>query len=72
MSCPSSILRRDSNPQPLKCESPPITTRPGLPLLDTKTDLEALMDNQYFRILSNITNVLANTVIVLIISVFMT
>ena len=28
MSCPSSIRRRDSNPRPLKCESPPITTRP--------------------------------------------
>ena len=29
MSCPSSIVRRDSNPQPLKHESSPITTRPG-------------------------------------------
>ena len=29
MSSPSSI--RDSNPQPLECESLPITTRPGLP-----------------------------------------
>ena len=28
--CPSSIWCRDSNPQPLECESPPITTRPGL------------------------------------------
>ena len=32
MSCPSSIYRRDSNPQPLECEPPPTTTRPGLPL----------------------------------------
>ena len=31
MSCPSSIWHRDSNPRPLECESPPITTRPGLP-----------------------------------------
>ena len=31
MSCPSSIRCRDSNPRPLECESPPITTRPGLP-----------------------------------------
>ena len=31
MSCPSSIRRRESNPRPLECESPPMTTRPGLP-----------------------------------------
>ena len=31
MSCPSSIWHRDSNPRPLEHESPPITTRPGLP-----------------------------------------
>ena len=31
MSCPSSIWRWDSNPQPLKHESSPITTRPWLP-----------------------------------------
>ena len=31
MSCPSSIWRQDSNSQPLEHESPPITTRPGLP-----------------------------------------
>ena len=31
MSCPSSIRRQDSNPRPLERESPPITTRPGLP-----------------------------------------
>ena len=30
---PSSILRWDSNPQPLEHESPPITTRPGQPFL---------------------------------------
>ena len=30
--CPSSIRYRDSNPRPLERESPPITTRPGLPL----------------------------------------
>ena len=29
--CPSSIRCRDSNPRPLEHESPPITTRPGLP-----------------------------------------
>ena len=29
--CPSSVQYRDLNPQPLGCESPPITTRPGLP-----------------------------------------
>ena len=29
--CPSSIQCRDSNPRPLEHESPPITTRPGLP-----------------------------------------
>ena len=29
--CPSSIQCRDSNSQPLEHESPPITTRPGLP-----------------------------------------
>ena len=28
---PSSIQRRDSNPEPSEHESPPITTRPGLP-----------------------------------------
>ena len=31
MSCPSSILCQDSNPRSLEHESPPITTRPGLP-----------------------------------------
>ena len=31
MSCPSSIWRRDSNLRPSERESPPITTRPGLP-----------------------------------------
>ena len=29
--CPSSIWRRDSNSQPSDYESPPWTTRPGLP-----------------------------------------
>ena len=29
--CPSSIQCLDSNPQPSEHESPPITTRPGLP-----------------------------------------
>ena len=28
--CPSSIRYQVSNPQPFGCESPPITTRPGL------------------------------------------
>ena len=31
MLSPSSILRWDSNPQPSEHESPPITTRRGLP-----------------------------------------
>ena len=31
MSSPSSIRRRDSNPWPFESESPPLTTRPGLP-----------------------------------------
>ena len=31
LSCPSSIRHQDSNPQLLERESPPITTRPGLP-----------------------------------------
>ena len=31
MSCPSSIQCRNSNLKPLEHESPPITTRPGLP-----------------------------------------
>ena len=34
MSCPFSIRRRDLNPQPLKHELSPITTRPGLPPLN--------------------------------------
>ena len=29
--CPSSIRCRDWNPRPLGIESPPVTTRPGLP-----------------------------------------
>ena len=29
--CPSSIRRWDSNSQPSDSESPPLTTRPGLP-----------------------------------------
>ena len=29
--CPSSIRCRDSNSQPSDYESPPLTTRPGLP-----------------------------------------
>ena len=29
--CPSSIWHQDSNSQPSDCESPPLTTRPGLP-----------------------------------------
>ena len=33
MSCPSSKWHKDSNPRPLKHESSPITTIPGLPLL---------------------------------------
>ena len=33
--CPSSIRHRDSNIQPLDYESPPLTTRPGLPSMNT-------------------------------------
>ena len=33
--CPSSIRYRDSNPRPLEVESPPITTRPGLPPIES-------------------------------------
>ena len=29
--CPPSKWCRDSNSRPLECESPPTTTRPGLP-----------------------------------------
>ena len=32
--CPSSIQGWGSNPQPSEHESPPITTRPGLPPVD--------------------------------------
>ena len=38
--CPSSIRRWDSNPRPLERESPPITTRPGLPPEINKLDQE--------------------------------
>ena len=33
--CPSSIRYRDLNPWPSERESPPITTRPGLPPIDS-------------------------------------
>ena len=33
MLCPSSLRCMDSNPRPSEHESPPITTRPGLPPL---------------------------------------
>ena len=36
ISSPSSIRSQDSNPRPLERESPPITTRPGLPPKLTK------------------------------------
>ena len=39
--CPSSIRCRDSNPQPLECESFPITTRPGLPPINVNLLLNA-------------------------------
>ena len=35
--CPSSIQCRDLNLQPSEHESPPITTRPGLPLTNVTT-----------------------------------
>ena len=34
--CPSSIRRWDSNSQPCDYESPPLTTRPGLPPRNTR------------------------------------
>ena len=34
ISSPSSIRSQDSNPRPLERESPPITTRPGLPPIE--------------------------------------
>ena len=33
--CPSSIGSWDLNPRPLEHESPPVTTRPGLPPFHT-------------------------------------
>ena len=39
--CPSSIWRWDSNPRPLEHESPPITTRPGLPPTNLIVTLQA-------------------------------
>ena len=35
--CTSRMRRRDLNPRPSDCESPPITTRPGLPPRNTLT-----------------------------------
>ena len=51
MSCPSSIRHRDWNPQPLECESPSITTRPGLPPLDTQTYVSFNIDEKTFCII---------------------
>ena len=36
----SSIRCRDSNPRPSEHESPPITTRPGLPPLETNVRVD--------------------------------
>ena len=38
--CPSSMRHWDSNPRPSERESPPITTRPGLPALQYKVKIE--------------------------------
>ena len=46
MLCPSSLRRSDSNPRPSEDESPPITTRPGLPLVS----LEATAQHGQIRI----------------------
>ena len=48
MSCPSSIRCRDSNPRPFERESPPITTRPGLPPKESLVSKREA-DAAYFR-----------------------
>ena len=40
--CPSSIWHQDSNPQPSEHESPPITTRPALPFLQSSILISSL------------------------------
>ena len=56
MSCPSSIRCRDSNPQTLECESPPITTRPGLQVCNLNHPknykfLKIKKENTYFELI---------------------
>ena len=41
MSCPSSIRRRDLNPRPFERESTPITTRPGLPHINSVQNIRS-------------------------------
>ena len=47
--CPTSIRCPDSNPQPSECESPPITTRPGLPPRKKIIILIAMHPNGAYR-----------------------
>ena len=61
--CPSSIWCRDSNSQPLELESPPITTRPGLPphkfvchFLTEKLDSTLGNGNSYAIPVANVIN----------------
>ena len=49
--CPSSIQCKDSNPQPLKHELSPITTRPGL--LHFGTSLPCIIPNKLLSIISS-------------------
>ena len=57
--CPSSILCRDSNSQPLEYESPPITTRPGLlPCLTNLTLMLVAAKKSWIRRRSNLWTVI--------------
>ena len=61
MSCPSWFRCRDSNPRPKERESPPITTRPGLPLhlsyLTIRLNLVVLVGNCFAVLVGTIVNV---------------
>ena len=43
-----SIQRRDSNPRPSEDKSPPITTRPGLPMFNYNIDLSAYLGSYHY------------------------
>ena len=51
--CPSRKRCGDSNPQPLKHESPPITTRPGLPLICCHLVNNSVSDSSHKDLLIN-------------------